>query len=74
MKINFINGSSIESTGDASDVKRSQRGEEQIVRMSEQIRYWQRNPYKYIEFITGVKLLWYQKVWIRLELMRRRKL
>lgn len=39
MKIDFINGSSIESIGDASDVKRSQSGEEQIVRMSGQIQY-----------------------------------
>ena len=37
MKIRFKNGSSIESIGDVSDVKRSHRGEEQIARMSEQI-------------------------------------
>lgn len=64
MKINFINGSSIESIGNAPDIKRSQRGEEWIIRMSEQIQYWQRNPDKYIEFITGVKLPWYKKVWV----------
>lgn len=66
MKINFINGSSIVSIGDASDVKRSKRGEEQITKMSEQIKYWRRNPDKYIEFVTGVKLPWYQKVWVKL--------
>lgn len=66
MKIKFKNGSSIESIGDVSDAKRSQRGEDQITRMSEQIQYWQRNPDKYIEFVTGVKLSWYQKVWKKL--------
>lgn len=71
MKIKFKNGSYIESIGDASDVKRSHRGEDQITRMSEQIQYWQQNPDKYIEFITGVKLLWYQKVWMKLQLIRK---
>lgn len=72
MKIEFTNGSSIERVGDTSDIKRSHRGEEQIVGMSEQIQYWRHNPGKYIEFVTGVKLPWYQKAWIRLEVMRRR--
>ena len=66
MKIKFKNGSSIESIGDESDVKRSQRVEEQIARMLKRIQYWQYNPDKYIEFITGVKLSWYQKAWVRL--------
>ncbi|CAM4224464.1 hypothetical protein [Enterocloster bolteae] len=66
MKIKFKNGSSIESIGDESDVKRSQRVEEQIARMLKRIQYWQYNPDKYIEFITGVKLSWYQKAWVKL--------
>ena len=66
MKIKFKNGSSIESIGDESDVKRSQRVEEQIARMLKRIQYWQYNPDKYIEFITGVKLSWYQKAWVTL--------
>lgn len=66
MKIKFKNGSSIESIGDVLDVKRSHRGEDQITRMSEQIQYWQQNPDKYIEFITGVKLPLYKKVWLKL--------
>ena len=66
MKIKFKNGSSIESIGDESDVKRSQRVEEQIARMLKRIQYWQYNPDKYIEFITGVKLSWYQKEWVKL--------
>lgn len=68
MKIEFKNGSSIESVGNASDAKRSHIGE--IARMSEQIKYWQRNPDKYIEFVTGVKLPWYRKVWVKLCLKR----
>ena len=71
--IEFENGSLIESIGDASDVKCSQRGEDQIAKMSEQIKYWQRNPDKYIEFITGVKLSWYQKVWVKLCLKKEQK-
>ena len=47
MKIKFKNGSSIESIGDESDVKRSQRVEEQIARMLKRIQYWQYNPDKY---------------------------
>lgn len=74
MKIKYKNGSYIECIDDTSDAKRSRTGEEQIARMSEPIQYWQNNPDKYIEFVTGVKLSWYQKVWIRLELMRRRTL
>lgn len=70
MKIKFKNGSSIESIGDASDVKRSQIGGEQIARMSEQIKYWRHNPDKYIEFVTGLKLPWYRKVWVKLCLKR----
>ena len=66
MKIKFKNGSSIESIGDESDVKRSQRVEEQIARMLKRIQYWQYNPDQYIEFITGVKLSWYQKAWVKL--------
>ena len=66
MKIKFKNGSSIESIGDESDVKRSQRVEEQIARMLKRIQYCQYNPDKYIEFITGVKLSWYQKAWVKL--------
>lgn len=66
MVIKFKNGSSIESIGDVSDVKRSRRGEDQITRMSEQIQYWRQNPDKYIEFITGVKLPWYRKVLVKL--------
>ena len=66
MKIKFKNGSSIESIGDESDVKRSQRVEEHIARMLKRIQYWQYNPDKYIEFITGVKLSWYQKAWVKL--------
>lgn len=66
MKIKFKNGSSIESIGDESDVKRSQRVGEQIARMLKRIQYWQYNPDKYIEFITGVKLSWYQKAWVKL--------
>ena len=66
MKIKFKNGSSIESIGDESDVKRSQRVEEQIARMLKRIQYWQYNPDKYIEIITGVKLSWYQKAWVKL--------
>jgi hypothetical protein len=73
MKIEFKNGSSIESIGNASVVKRSQIGEEQIARMSEQIKYGQCNPDKYIEFIAGVKLPWYQKVLVRLRLIVSRK-
>lgn len=72
MKINFINGSSIESIGNIPDVNRSQRGEAQITKMREQIEYWQRNPDEYIEFVMGVKLSLYQRVWIKLELMRRK--
>lgn len=72
MKINFKNGSSIESIGNIPDVNRSQRGEVQITKMREQIEYWQRNPDEYIEFVTGVKLSLYQRVWIKLELMRRK--
>lgn len=71
MKIEFKNGSCIESIGDASDVKCSHRGEAQITRMSEQIQYWQQNPDKYIEFIIGVKLLWHQKVWMKSQLIRK---
>lgn len=71
MKSEFKNSSTIESICNVSDVKRP-RGEEQIARMSEQIQCWQRNPDKYIEFVTGSKLFWYQKMWIRLEIMRRR--
>lgn len=67
MKIGFKNDISIESI-----VKRFNREEKQIAKMLEQIKYWRRNPDKYIEFITGVKLSWYRKVWIRLEFMRRR--
>ena len=44
----------------------SQRVEEQIARMLKRIQYWQYNPDKYIEFITGVKLSWYQKAWVKL--------
>lgn len=66
MKIKFKNGSQIESIGDASEIKRSQRAQEQIAKMSKQIEYWQRYSDKYIEFITGVKLSWYQKVWMKL--------
>lgn len=73
MKIKFKNGSSIESIGNVSDAKHSQRGEEQIVRMSEQIQYWQHNPDKYIEFVTGVKLPWYRKVWVKLCLKKKWK-
>lgn len=39
MKIKFKNGSQIESIGDASEIKRSQRAQEQIAKMSEQIQY-----------------------------------
>lgn len=66
MKIEFKNGSYIESINDASETKRSKRGQDQIAKMSEQIRYWQRNPDKYLEFVTGVKLPWYRKVLVKL--------
>ena len=66
MKIKFKNGSSIESIGDESDVKRSQRVEEQIARMLKRIQYWQYNPDKYIDSITGVKLSWNQKARVEL--------
>lgn len=66
MNSKFKNDSSIKSIAGASDVKCSQKGEEQIAIMSDQIKYWQCNPDKYIEFVTGIKLLWYQKVWVKL--------
>lgn len=66
MKIEFKNGSYIESINDTSETKRSKRGEDQIAKMSEQIRYWQRNPDKYIEFVTGAKLPWYRKELLKL--------
>lgn len=66
MKIEFKNGSCIESIGDTAGVKRSKRAEDQITKMLDQIRYWQRNPDKYIEFVTGLKLPWYRKVWVKL--------
>lgn len=72
MKISFKNSSSIESIDNISDVNRSQRGEAQITKMREQIEYWQCNPDEYVEFVTGVKLSLFQRVWIKLELMRRR--
>ena len=65
MKINFKNGFSVECTGDASETKRSKRAEEQIA-ISEQIKYWQCNPDKYVEFITGVKLPWWRRLWMKL--------
>lgn len=66
MEIKFKNGSSIENINDESDIKRSQRGKKQISRMSEQIKYWQRNPDKYIEFVTGLKLPWWKRAWMKL--------
>lgn len=67
MKIEFKNSSSIESIDNTSESKRSKRAEDQIAKMSEQIKYWKHNPDKWIEYITGVKLHWYQKVWIKLD-------
>lgn len=74
MKIEFKNDTYIECIDDASAVKQSKRERDWMVRMSKQIQYWQRNPDKYIEFITGVKLSWYRKVWIRLEFIMRRRI
>lgn len=66
MEIEFENGSCIERMGNIAGVKRSRRAEDQIAKMSEQIRYWRRNPDKYIEFVTGVELPWYRKVLVKL--------
>lgn len=56
MKIKFENGSILESI-ESNDCKRSKRVEE--------IMYYMKNPYKFIEDFYGVKLHWYQKLWIK---------
>lgn len=66
MKIEFKNGSSIESIDNTSGTKRSKRADDQIAKMSEQLKYWHRNPDKFMVFVAGQKLPWYQKWWVKL--------
>lgn len=66
MKIKFKNGSSIESIGDESDAKRSQRGEDQLARMSDQIQYWQHNTDKKYRIYYWCKAVLVSKVWVKL--------
>ena len=55
MKIKFKNESVLESI-ESNDCKRSKRAI---------IYYYKKNPYKFIEDFYGVKLHWYQKLWIK---------
>jgi hypothetical protein len=58
MKIEFENGSSIESIDTATSNTRSKRSEEYI-------KYFRRYPEAFVE-LQGVKLLWYQKLILRM--------
>ena len=61
MKIKFENGSILESI-ESNVCKRSKRAI---------IYYYKKNPYKFIEDFYGVKLHWYQKIWIKSMCLRR---
>ena len=57
MKIKFKNGNILEPI-ESADSKRSKRAA---------IYYYRKNPYEFYEFIEdfcGVKLRWYQRLWI----------
>lgn len=58
MKIQFKNGSYIESI-DSKNSIRSKRADEQI-------SYWQQHIDKFAEDILGYKLPLYQRIWIKL--------
>lgn len=66
MKIKFENGSVLESI-ESNVCKRSKRTI---------IYYYKKKPYKFIEDFYGVKLHWYQKLWIEFNVLveKRRKL
>ena len=60
MKIKFENGSILESI-ESNDRKRSKRAEE--------IVYYIKNSYKFMEDFYGVKLHWHQKIWIEFNVL-----
>lgn len=57
MKIKLDNGSVLKSIK-SNDCKRSERAT---------IYYYKKNPYEFIEDFYGVKLNWYQKIWIEFD-------
>lgn len=59
----FKNGSYIKIIP-SSDSKRGKRADLAIRQVFE---YWDRYPDKYIEFVLGIKLPWYQKIILRLQ-------
>lgn len=59
MKIKFGNGSILESI-ESNDCKRSKRAI---------IYYYKKNPYKFMEDFYGLKLHWYQKIWIEFNVL-----
>jgi hypothetical protein len=58
MKIDFENGSSIESIETNTSTIRSKRAEEYL-------KYFRSNPYWYVE-AQGIKLHWYQKLMLKI--------
>jgi hypothetical protein len=69
MKIEFENGSSIESLDTATDNIRGKRGEDYIEKIpysDTRMDEWKANPAKFAEDCLGVKLLPYQKILLNL--------
>lgn len=69
MKINFKNGSSIESLKNDDEIQRGKRAN-----IKPYMDYWERYPVEFVEFVTGQKMSLWQKIWLKIRLKKGNKI